>query len=217
MEALHRRIAADLTRRIQRGDWQPGDRIPSRAELAAEYDVHEQTVRLAVTLLRRRGILEGEQRSRLLVAHPPAVRALIAPDADWPHPSETTDTTPRRATAELAARLDAPTGTRLQHETVECLDPGGRSAMLVSSWWRGRRQPHSSFVVEVGVVELSERQAHALGLTVDALAYRLVRTRLDVAGRAVETADLVLPMDRWVLRLGPQGLGGRSCNSKLLP
>ncbi|WP_031189789.1 MULTISPECIES: GntR family transcriptional regulator [Streptomyces] len=198
--ALHRRIAADLTRRIQQREWLPGDQIPSRAALAAEYDVHEQTIRLAVTLLRKRGLLEGEQRSRLFVAHPPAMRALINPDADWPHPSETTDTAPRRATAELAARLDVPVGTRLQHETVECLDPGGRSAMLVSSWWRGRRQPHDSFVVEVGVLELSERQAHALGLTVDTLAYRLVRTRLDAAGRAVETADLVLPMDRWVLR-----------------
>ncbi|KOT94461.1 hypothetical protein ADK70_12300 [Streptomyces rimosus subsp. pseudoverticillatus] len=200
MEALHRRIAADLTRRILRGDWQPGDQVPSRAELAADYDVHEQTIRLAVTLLRRRGFLEGEQRSRLFVAHPPAMRALINPDADWPHLSETTDTAARRATAELAARLDVPTGTRLQHETVECLDPGGRSAMLVSSWWRGRRALHASFVVEVGVIELAEKQAHALGLTVDTLAYRLVRTRLDAAGRAVETADLVLPMDRWVLR-----------------
>ncbi|MEU2788992.1 GntR family transcriptional regulator [Streptomyces sp. NPDC007100] len=202
MEALHRRIAADLTRRIRRGEWSPGDQIPSRAELAAEYEVHEQTIRLAVTLLRRRGFLEGEQRSRLHVAHPPAMRALIDPDADWPFPSETTDTAPRRATAELAARLDVPAGTRLQHETVECLDPGGRSAMLVSSWWRGHRRPHASFIAELGVVELSERQAHALGLTVDALAYRLVRTRLDAAGLAVETADLVLPMDRWVIRLG---------------
>jgi GntR family transcriptional regulator len=201
-DAAHRRIAADLTRRIQQGEWQPGDQIPSRPQLAAEYDVHEQTMRLAMVLLRRRGLLEGEARTPLFVAHPPAMRALIAPDADWPYPSETTDTSPRRATAELAARLGVPAGTRLQHETVECLDPGGRSAMLVSSWWRGHRRPHVSFAAELGVVELSERQAHALGLTVDVLAYRLVRTRLDAAGCAVETADLVLPMDRWVIRLG---------------
>ncbi|MEC4016133.1 GntR family transcriptional regulator [Streptomyces sp. H27-D2] len=199
-EARHRRIAADLTRRIHAGHWQPGQQIPSRVDLAAEYHVHEQTIRLAVTLLRRRGLLEGEPRQRLYVAHPPAMRALTDPDADWPHTSETTDTRPRRATPELAARLGVKPGAVLQHESLECLDPGGRSAMLVSSWWRGRRVRHVRRLVEVGVMELDVSQAHSLGLTVGVLAYRVVRTRLDREGGVLETADLVLPMDRWVLR-----------------
>ncbi|GGR32682.1 hypothetical protein GCM10010219_41920 [Streptomyces netropsis] len=51
-----------------------------------------------------------------------------------------------------------------------------------------------------GLAPLSESQAHALGLAVDTLAYRLVRTRLDVSRMPLETADLILPLDLWLLR-----------------
>ncbi|MBB4985051.1 GntR family transcriptional regulator [Streptomyces sp. SFB5A] len=201
-DARYRRIAADIRTRIEAGEWRPGEWLPSRNAMAAEYDVHPQTMRLAHALLRRTGILEGEKRRGVYVAHPPAMRTLTDADADWPHSSETTDTRPRRASSDLAERLDVPVGTLLQHEVVERLDPGGRSAMLVSSWWRGRRQPHASYVVELGVAPLDETQANALGMLVDALAYRMVRTRLDRNGRPTETADLILPMDRWLVRLG---------------
>ncbi|MFD3571416.1 GntR family transcriptional regulator [Streptomyces sp. NPDC058667] len=201
-DARYRRIAADIRDRITAGEWRPGDWLPSRAAMAVEYDVNPQTMRLAHALLRRTGILEGEKRKGVYVAHPPAMRTLTDADADWPHSSETTDTRPRRASAELAERLDVPVGAVLQHEAVERLDPGGRSAMLVSSWWRGRRRPHVGYVVELGVAPLNEEQAAALGLLVDTLAYRMVRTRLDRDGRPVETADLILPMDRWLVRLG---------------
>lgn len=200
-EARYRRIAADIRRRINRGDWNVGQDLPSRADMASEYDVHPQTIRLAYDLLRRSGVLEGEERKRVFVAHPAAVRTLTDVNADWPYASETTDTRPRPATEELAARLGVDVRTQLQHETVECLDPGGRSAMLVSSWWRGRRREHVSVVAELETVELAEDQAHALGLLVDTLAYRVVRTRLDTHGTPVETADLILPMDRWRIRL----------------
>ncbi|MEU8525231.1 GntR family transcriptional regulator [Streptomyces sp. NPDC048629] len=207
-DARYRRIAADIHARIEAGEWQVGDQLPSREAMAREYDVHPQTMRLAHLLLRRTGILEGEKRRGVFVAHPPAMRTLTDADAAWPYSSETTDTRTRRATAELAARLDVPVGTTLQHETVECMDPGGRSAMLVSSWWRGRRRPHTAFVVEVGVAPLNEEQAAALGSLSDVVAYRLVRTRVDAAGRPVETADLILPMDRWLIRLSGKHVSG---------
>jgi GntR family transcriptional regulator len=201
--ARHRRIAAEIQRRIAAGEWRPGQDLPSRAELAAELGVHEQTVRLAYVLLRRAGVLEGEQRRAVYVAHPPAMRTLTDADAEWPFSSETTDTRPRAATVELAERLGVDEGVMLRHEVVECLDPGGRSAMLVSSWWRGQRRPHASFTAELGSVALTEEQAHALGLLVDTVAFRVVRTRLDHERRPLETADLILPMDRWLIRLAP--------------
>lgn len=202
-DARYRRIAADIRRRIAAGEWQPGDPLPSRAELSAELGVHPQTVRLAYVLLRRTGVLEGEERKAVYVAHPPAMRTLTDADAAWPFASETTDTRARPATVDLAARLGVNPGVMLRHETVECLDPGGRSAMLVVSWWRGQRRPHASYTAEVGCMELPEEQAHALGLLVDTPAFRIVRTRLDHGGRPLETADLVLPMDRWLIRLTP--------------
>ncbi|MFF0777120.1 hypothetical protein [Streptomyces sp. NPDC003720] len=132
------------------------------------------------------------------------MRTLTDPDAPWPFASETTDTRPRPATVELAERLGVNPGVMLRHETVECLDPGGRSAMLVVSWWRGQRRPHASCIAEVGCMELQAEHAHALGLLVDTPAFRVVRTRLDQDGRSLETADLILPMDRWLIRLMPQ-------------
>ncbi|MFB7244676.1 GntR family transcriptional regulator [Streptomyces populi] len=202
-EARHRRIAADIRRRIAAGEWHPGDPLPSRTELATQLGVHPQTVRLAVVLLRRTGILEGEERRAVYVAHPPAMRTLTDADAEWPFPCETTDFRPRPATRELAERLGVEPGVMLRHETVECLDPGGRSAMLLSTWWRGRRGGHVSYAAELGVTELREEQAHALGLLIDSLAFRVVRTRFDHDGRPLETADLILPMDRWMVRLSP--------------
>ncbi|TVL89715.1 GntR family transcriptional regulator [Streptomyces sp. SAJ15] len=201
--AVYRRVAADLERRITGGEWRPGEQIPSRTALADQYHVHEQTMRLAVTLLRRQGVLEGEQRRRLFVAYPPAVRALANPNAPWPFGSETSGIHSCRATTDLAARLDVPVGTILRRETQECWDPGGRSAMLITSWWRGLRRRHLRFVAEVATAGLDEAQAHALRMPQDSLVYRLTRTRLDAEGRPVETADLILPMDRWTIRIGP--------------
>ncbi|MEU2484127.1 GntR family transcriptional regulator [Streptomyces sp. NPDC012617] len=200
-EAEFRRIAADIRRRIQAGEWAPGQALPSRAAMGSEYHVHEQTIRLAYDLLRRSALLDGQRRRGVYVAHPPAMRTLTDVDAEWPYGSETTDTRPHPATDELAGRLDVPVGILLQHETVECLEPGGRSAMLVTSWWRRRRRPHTSVTAELGVAPLTEEQAHALGLLVDSLAYRVMRTRLDPHGAPVETADLILPLDRWTIRL----------------
>lgn len=200
-EAEFRRIAADIRRRVEGGEWAPGQGLPSRAAMAREYHVHEQTIRLAYDHLRRGAFLDGERRKGVFVAHPPAMRTLTDVDADWPYSSEKTDTRPQAATTELAGRLDISAGTLLQHEAIECLEPGGRSAMLISSWWHRRRRPHASVVAELGVVPLTEEQAHALGLLVDTLAYRVARTRLDAHGAPVETADLILPMDRWTIRL----------------
>lgn len=200
--AVYRRLAADLRRRIGAGEWRPGDQLPSRADLAASYGVHEQSVRLAVTFLRRQGVIEGEKRRRLYVAYPPAVRTLVDPDAPWPYGSETIELGHVQADLELAGRLGCPRGVRLSHETQECWDPGGRSAALITTWWRGRRRQHASCVAELGTALLGEGQARALGLTVDTVAYRVVRTRLDSAGVPLETADLVLPVDRWLVRLG---------------
>ncbi|MEU5900512.1 GntR family transcriptional regulator [Streptomyces venezuelae] len=200
-DALHRRIADDIRRRITAGEWRPGQALPSRADLAAAYHVHEQTMRLAYVLLRRTGILEGEERKRVVVAHPPAVRTLTDADAAWPYSCEVTDARPVPATEELAKRLGVAVGSLLRHETVECMDPGGRSAMLASAWWRGSRKAHVSYTAEIDTVPLGVDQAHALGLLVDTLAFRVVRTRLDWHGTPVETADLLLPMDRWRIRL----------------
>jgi GntR family transcriptional regulator len=200
--ARHRRIAEDIERRIANGEWAPGDGLPSRAALGREYKVHEQTIRLAVVLLQRRGVVESQgERRPVEVAHAVVVRDFTpsAADAPWPHPVDITPGGLVAATDELARRLDINPGLRLHYEFEERADVAGRSSMHVTTWWRGRRRPHTSFTATVDAVMVSHEQAAALRLPVDTVALRVMRTRLDGSGRPVETADLILPRDRWRL------------------
>lgn len=48
-------VAAELRRRLDAGDWKPGERIPPVNELAAELDVVPSTVQKAVVALREEG------------------------------------------------------------------------------------------------------------------------------------------------------------------
>lgn len=53
-------IADDLAERIKRGEWAPGDRLPSTQEIADEYGVSESTAYRALVLLTDRGLIYGE-------------------------------------------------------------------------------------------------------------------------------------------------------------
>jgi GntR family transcriptional regulator len=54
-------LADVLRQRIVRGHWQPGDRLPSLDELGKEFDVARVTVRQAVDVLARQGIVSPQQ------------------------------------------------------------------------------------------------------------------------------------------------------------
>jgi len=59
-----------LTAAITSGEWPPGHRLPSVAELAAELEVGRSTVREAVQALAHRGLLEVAQGRGTFVADP---------------------------------------------------------------------------------------------------------------------------------------------------
>ncbi|KUJ70286.1 GntR family transcriptional regulator [Streptomyces albus subsp. albus] len=63
-------VVERLRERIASGDWTPGDRLPSRALLAAEYGVGDNVVRRAQELLIAQGVLEGRAGSGTYVAEP---------------------------------------------------------------------------------------------------------------------------------------------------
>jgi GntR family transcriptional regulator len=52
-------LAAILRNRIESGELQPGDRIPSVITLAQEYDLAAGTVRKALAQLQREGLVES--------------------------------------------------------------------------------------------------------------------------------------------------------------
>lgn len=76
-EPLHRRIASDIERRISTGEWQPGFRIPTEAELIRDYDCARMTVSRALTDLASRGLVIRRKRAGTLVAHPPVHSAAL--------------------------------------------------------------------------------------------------------------------------------------------
>lgn len=61
-----------LRERLRTGQWRPGQRLPNEVQLAAEIGVGRSSVREAVRLLARDGLLDVRHGSGTFVAEPPA-------------------------------------------------------------------------------------------------------------------------------------------------
>jgi len=67
----YQRIETDLRRRIAAGEWKPGERIPTREQLAEQYQTSLQPVISAITRLQLAGLLVGRQGKGIFVADAP--------------------------------------------------------------------------------------------------------------------------------------------------
>ncbi|MFF8938018.1 GntR family transcriptional regulator [Streptomyces paradoxus] len=67
MTARHEQIADELRRAIDREEFTVGSRLPSEAELAAQYGVSRGTVRQAVAALTAEGLIGSRQGARRVV------------------------------------------------------------------------------------------------------------------------------------------------------
>jgi GntR family transcriptional regulator len=87
-----KRIADDIRRRIQSGEWPEGTRIPAEVTLQAEYGCARSTVRKALHLLRDEGLVQVRQFGSFVPRRPainvlsPTAGALVA--ARMPTPDE---------------------------------------------------------------------------------------------------------------------------------
>jgi len=54
-------IVQDITRRIRDGEWKRGEKLPTTNELAAYYEVHPNTINVAMKILIDRRTVEGRQ------------------------------------------------------------------------------------------------------------------------------------------------------------
>jgi DNA-binding GntR family transcriptional regulator len=63
-----RHIAADLRAKIESGRWQPGDRLPTLADLQQQYGVAKGTIQNAIEQLRTDGLVIGRRGSGIYVA-----------------------------------------------------------------------------------------------------------------------------------------------------
>jgi GntR family transcriptional repressor for pyruvate dehydrogenase complex len=73
---LSDRLAARLIAQIERGEYEPGDRLPTEAALAATHGVSRSVVREAVHQVKSRGLLRSRQGSGIYVTRPSQHRPL---------------------------------------------------------------------------------------------------------------------------------------------
>ncbi|MFF2812486.1 GntR family transcriptional regulator [Streptomyces sp. NPDC058000] len=143
------RIADELRRRIAEHEWSPGDRLPSRAQIAQECGVGENVVRRAQELLISQGVLEGRAGSGTYVAAPrQRVRVVrssareqpngspfradmkaVGKSGDWESRTEAKVPAP----AEIASRLGIDEGDLCVRTVYEFL-ADGRPVQLSTSW-----------------------------------------------------------------------------------
>ncbi|MFJ4896982.1 GntR family transcriptional regulator [Streptomyces sp. NPDC088727] len=148
-QAPYLRIADELRRRIAEHVWEPGDRLPSRAQIGQEYGVGENVVRRAQELLISQGLLEGRAGSGTYVAEPrERVRMVrssareqpdgspfradmkaVGRQSDWESRSDVKVPAP----ADIAARLGIAEGDLCVRTVYEFL-ANGRPVQLSTSW-----------------------------------------------------------------------------------
>ncbi|WP_165398687.1 GntR family transcriptional regulator [Streptomyces albidoflavus] len=77
MAAQYRAIADDLRKDISSGRYPPGMKLPRQQDIAAEYGVSDITVRKAVEVLRKEGLVESRGRGGHVVREHPDRARLI--------------------------------------------------------------------------------------------------------------------------------------------
>ena len=66
----YQQIVESLVDRIERGEMGPGDRLPSERALSAEFEVNRRTLRNALSVLERRGMVERKRGAGTFVTSP---------------------------------------------------------------------------------------------------------------------------------------------------
>lgn len=117
---LYQQIKDLLVQGLERGEWKPGELIPSEIELAARFQVSQGTVRKAVDELAAEHLVVRRQGKGTFVATHHEARAQyrflrVVPDEGEPLPavSRFLECRRTRATADIARLLDVRTGEPL--------------------------------------------------------------------------------------------------------
>jgi DNA-binding GntR family transcriptional regulator len=235
----YQRIADDLRRSILDGTLPPGSRLPSRHDLAHQYEVSDRVGMEAVRLLIAEGFAEARSGSGTYVRRRPEMQRLTRSwyterpggspfraamnatgrPATWESSSERVPLTPA-----MAARLgvqpgDAAMRTRytfqadgepvMLSESWEPLELTGGSAVILPE-----EGPHAGEGVVDRMAVIGQQVTHAeeavsarpalaaeaarLGIRPGATVLTIART-YHTATRPVETADIVLPVERYAL------------------
>lgn len=140
---LYRQIKALLVQSLDRGDWKPGEAIPSEMELATRFQVSQGTVRKAIDELAAEHLLLRRQGKGTFVAthHEARVRyrfLRLAPDQGVPQPaqSQVLSCGRIRSSAEIARALEIRTGEQVV-AIRRVLSFAGKATVVDDIWLPG--------------------------------------------------------------------------------
>ncbi|MFC8665493.1 GntR family transcriptional regulator [Streptomyces sp. NPDC057199] len=218
-------IADDLRNQIATGRIKPGERLPSETQLAAHYMVSTPTLRSALAVLQREGLVEKIHGKGNFVRHPRRKITYVGGRGtlDTRTAAEaplhvTVRTTKIRARGHLTALLKVPTSSPLTE--FLCLSHQGESPHSLARIYVPRDlvpavvlgelptceeaaarfavlRPPSAEVRETVSVRLpTPDEASALRISSALAVLAITRVTADITERVVEAALLVFPGDR---------------------
>lgn len=232
------RVADDLRRRILGGELLPGSKVPSRAQLAAEYGVSTNISLQAMRVLTAEGLIEGRPGSGTYVRDTAVMQRLVRAwyrDAGGgsPFAAETRAQGKEpgwQSASEFRVPVPENVGLRLEIAAGEpCVrtdytfTADGKPVMLSTSWepmavtgGTPVLAPEDGPLAGSGVVDRMRSIGHEIVRVVEAVGSRpaltVEATRLGIAvglpvitiertywtaERPVETADIVVPAERY--------------------
>jgi DNA-binding GntR family transcriptional regulator len=236
---LYLQVTDALRRQILDGTLEPGTRLPSRAQLAAQHHVSEQVIRRAIDVLTAEGLLFTQPGARPTVRQRPQVVRLTRSwyrearggspfradmTAQGRHGDWTNKSRKEPAGAVVAGRLGVQAGEPVMR-TEYTFRTDGEPVMLSTSWEPLQLTAGTPVVLPeqgpragAGVVErmraIGQQVIHAseiltarpvtaaegaeLGTAAGTIVMVIQRTYY-TSERPVETADIIVPVDRYEL------------------
>jgi GntR family transcriptional regulator len=95
--ALYVQVASVMRQRIETAQWQPGQKISTLLELEQEFQVARVTVRQAIEILQKEGLLQSQQGRGTFVSKSSSARQWLKLATDWENLiAEIKDNVPKR-------------------------------------------------------------------------------------------------------------------------
>ena len=139
---LYQQLKEFLNEKIDSGEWQPGHRLPTEVQLSSEFGVSRVTVRQAMELLVRQGLVERKQGRGTFVGRPKVAHNLLSMFTSGADIRRTTGQVPQLGLYELKqvepstvvqARLKLEPGERV-YQLRRTLRAESEPLMLINSW-----------------------------------------------------------------------------------
>lgn len=145
---MYHQLKELVSEKIESGEWAPGHRLPTEAELSKEFGVSRITVRHALQLLQNQGLLDRKQGRGTFVAAPKVAHDLMSMYQDGLSVKqmgrkpqiELVLMELKKPAPSIAARLNLP-GTDKVYEMKRLLLADDEPIMLITSWLPAERFP----------------------------------------------------------------------------